>query len=403
MKIASLNLATNGSTGKIMMGIADVAREHGHTVKTFSPVLFSRGHKTQLPEIPDHVYWGTCAESFWHYYAGTLFGRNGRYSRRGTRRLIRELKAFGPDVLQLHNLIAFCIHFPTLFRYIKKNNVNVVWTLHDCWAFTGNCPHFVVAGCDRWQTGCHHCPQPKQYPKMCIDTSKRMYWLKKQWFTGVRDMTIVTPSAWLEDLTQESFLQEYPVKVIHNGIDLAVFKPTEGTFREKHGLQDKKIVLGVASHWNDRKGLDVFCELARRLPDEYRIVLVGSGAANCGCDNVIVIRRTENQTALAELYTAADVFVNPTREDTFPTVNMEALACGTPVVTFRTGGSPESVDDTCGSVVDMDDVDAMQREIVRICNETPCSAEACVQRAQQFDMYDRFCEYVQLYEEVVDR
>ena len=283
--------------------------------------------------------------------------------------------------------------------------MSTVWTLHDCWTFTGHCPHFDMFGCDKWKTGCHHCQQPISYPKTRIDNSKHMYYLKKKWFTGVKNMTLVTPSQWLAGLTRESFLREYPVKVIHNGIDLSVFKPTESDFKETYHCQDKKIVLGVSFGWGDRKGLDAFLELAKRLPDDYRIVLIGTdeNADSKLPENVISIHRTDNQVELAKIYSAADVFVNCTREDTFPTVNIEALACGIPVVTFRTGGSPEIIDGTCGSVVEKNDVDALEQEILRICTQKPFSSDACRHRAENFEMYDRFGEYIKLYEEMAGK
>ena len=285
-----------------------------------------------------------------------------------------------------------------LFGYVKKNNVSVVWTLHDCWTFTGHCPHFVMAKCDKWKTECSNCPQLNVYPKSKIDTTKFTHKLKKNWFLGVDNLTIVTPSKWLANLVKESFLKDYPVKVINNGIDLSVFKPTESNFREKYRLEDKKILLGVASGWEKRKGLDVFEELANRLDDNYRIVLVGIDPVGRNLpERIIPIKRTESQEKLAEIYTAADLLVNPTREDTYPTVNMEALACGTPVLTFKTGGSPEIPDSTCGSVVEAEDVDTMEKEIIRICEEKPYSKEACLERAKSFDMYERFEEYIGLY------
>ena len=402
MRIAEINMLHKGSTGNIMLQIACVAREKGHVVKTYSPVNFVRGNNMAFPNINGHRYWGSRMESCFHYYVGAFLGKNGMFSRRGTKQVLDELDKFKPDIIHLHNLHAFCINLPMLFGYIKKNNIKVIWTLHDCWSFTGHCPHFVIAKCDKWKTGCHHCPQPRVYPKMYLDTSKKMYELKQKWFCGVEDMTIVTPSQWLADLVKQSFLKDYPVKVINNGIDLSVFKPAEGDFRAKHGLQDKKILLGVASGWGKGKGIDVFSELADRLDDSYRIVLVGldRSATSDLPDNVITIKRTDNQMQLAEIYTAVDLFVNPTREDTYPTVNMEALACGTPVLTFRTGGSPEIVDESCGSVVEVDDVDAMEKEIIRICDDKPYTEAACLERAKSFNMYDRFEEYVKLYEEV---
>ena len=215
------------------------------------------------------------------------------------------------------------------------------------------------------------------------------------------DLTIITPSQWLADQVKMSFLKDYPVKVINNGIDLSVFKPTESDFRDRYGFVDKKIVLGVAFGWGHRKGLDVFIELSKRLPEDYRIVLVGT---DDNVDkqlpaNIVSIHRTQNQTELAEIYTAADVFANPTREEVLGLVNIESLACGTPVVTFKTGGSPECIDETCGSVVPCDDVDAVEMEIRRICEEKPYSIEACLARAKSFDMNEKFKEYVDLYKD----
>ena len=213
------------------------------------------------------------------------------------------------------------------------------------------------------------------------------------------DLTVVTPSRWLADVVGESFLRDCPVRVIHNGIDLSVFRPTESDFREKHGLTGKRILLGVAFGWDERKGLDVFIELARRLSDSYRIVLVGTDdrVDRMLPDSILSIHRTQDQRELAEIYSVADLFVNPTREENYPTVNMESLACGTPILTFRTGGSPEILDETCGAVVERGDVDALEAEIVRICDTEPYSAEACLTRAAGFDLHERFREYVHLY------
>jgi len=403
MKIAEINMVFTGSTGKIMLQIASLASESGFTARTYTPVLFAKGKKTSLPDIKNHFHWGTRFESCFHYYVGTLLGQNGIYSRKGTKQLIKDLEEFKPDIIHLHNLHQYCINFSLLFNYIKRNNIRVIWTLHDCWTFTGHCAHFVVAKCDKWKTGCHHCPQPRTYPKMYIDTSRKMYYMKKDWFCGVKDMTIVTPSQWLADLASQSFLKDYPIRIINNGVDLSVFKPIESKFRDKYGIGDKKIILGVSFGWGYKKGLDVFIELAKRLDTEkYQIVLVGT---NEEIDKqlpsgIISIHRTNNQTELAEIYTAADLFVNPTREETYPTVNMESIACGTPVLTFNTGGSPEIVDESCGSVVEADDIDAMEREIIRICIETPYSTDSCLIKAKSFDMNDRFKEYIELYKEV---
>ena len=227
--------------------------------------------------------------------------------------------------------------------------MKVKWTLHDCWAFTGHCSHFIYVKCDRWLTGCRDCPQLDQYPKAIKDNSPDSYNRKKRAFTGVRNLTIITPSNWLKDIVHQSFMSEYPVEVKHNTIDKTVFKPTSSTFKQDHNIQDKKMVLGVASIWNERKGLNDFIELSQKLdPDEYQIVLVGLNDDQLKDlkdknINILGISRTANRQELVQIYSAADVFVNPTYEDTFPTVNMEAEACGTPVITYDIGGCKETI------------------------------------------------------------
>lgn len=402
MRIAQINMTPFGSTGRIMLQIAKTAQKAGMTARAYTTEFFTINGRSPRVKEENLYYYGSFYENMVHNYLGKLLGRNGQFSYFGTKQLIRELKRFAPDIVHLHNLHCHCIHLPALFRYLKKSNVKVIWTLHDCWSFTGHCPHFDMYGCDKWKTGCHHCGQLKGYPKSYLDTSKQMYRKKQRWFTALQHMTLVTPSAWLAGLAKQSFLNKFPVKTIHNGIDLSIFKPTDSDFREKHGLQNKKILLGVSFGWSDKKGLDAFLELARRLSDEYRIVLVGTNEALDATlpSNVVSIHHTNNQQELAEIYSAADLFVNCTREDTFPTVNLEALACGTPIITFDTGGSPECVDATCGSVVKKNDVDAMEKEILRIFETQPFSKAACVMRAKCFDMQDKFNEYVDLYREV---
>ena len=407
MRIVQINMVSSGSTGKIMLNIAKLVRAKGDNAQTFSARQFTWPRKNDYPEIDGHKYFGTYYENAIHNVLGQLTGLNGSYSVIGTAQLIREIKKFKPDIIHLHNLHSFCINFPMLFRYIKKHRISVVWTLHDCWTFTGHCPHFMLANCDKWKTKCQKCPQLLIYPKSRIDNTGLAYKLKKKWFTGIENMTLVTPSVWLGDLVKQSFLKEYPLRVINNGIDLSVFKPTESDSRKKYNIpEEKKILLGVSFGWGYRKGLDVFKELSARIDkDKYQIVLVGTNdyVDKELPDNIISIHRTNNQKELSEIYTTSDLFINPTREDTYPTVNMEALSCGTPVLTFKTGGSPEIIDATCGSIVEKDDINAMVNEIIRICNNTPYSKEACLKRATEFDMNDRFEEYIELYKEVLNK
>jgi glycosyltransferase involved in cell wall biosynthesis len=405
MRIAMINMTCAGSTGSIMLQIARTARDRGHEVMTFSPVEFSRGKGYTRPQIPGHHIWGSRLEGAVHNYVGVALGLNGLLSRRGTRALVRKLEQFRPDVVHLHNLHRFCVHFPTLMKYLKRNRIPVVWTLHDCWTFTGKCPHFDMVGCQRWKTGCGDCPQLRSYPKAFCDTSKMMYRKKKEWFAGLEDLTLVTPSRWLAELAGQSFLKDKPVRVINNGIDLSVFHPLSGDLRQRYGWEGKHLLLGVAFGWSRRKGLDVFVELARRLGEGYQILLVGTDETVDAQlpENIATIHRTADRQELAAIYSAADLFVNPTREENFPTVNMEALACGTPVLTFRTGGSPEIVGDRCGCAVDRDDLDGLEAQIRRICTERPYDPRACVAHARNFRMEDRFEEYIELYEDIAHR
>ena len=397
MKIVAINSCTYGSTGSIMQSIAQTAITHGHTAYiAFPDGRHRERNRLACRDLPAIPFSSRFSESF-HLLADRLTGFNGCFSVFSTAALLRKLDKLQPDLLHLHNLHNCYINLPMLFRYIKKRHLRVVWTLHDCWAFTGHCPHFDGIGCDKWQTGCEHCPQYRRYPQSLVDRSKAMYRRKKNWFTGVEDLTIVTPSAWLAELAERSFLGDYPIRVIPNGIDLSVFRPT-GTNKERR--KDRFVILGVAAAWSEAKGLDVYIELAKRLEDRFQIVLAGTDEEvdRKLPGNIISIRRTADPHKLAELYTAADLFVNATRQDNYPTVNLEALACGTPVLTFRTGGSPEAIDAECGMTVERNDINALEQAIRRIAEVSPFAPEACIRRAQEFAADHQFEKYVKLYE-----
>ena len=392
MRILEINTVNFGSTGHIMLQIADLARSEGHEAVC---CFYARRNK---PADANTIYIGNKITHNLHKKFSKYTGYNGCLSIISTWNFLRKVKKFGPDIIHLHNLHDRFINVPMLFKFIKKNNIKVVWTLHDCWSFTGKCVYFTLAGCDKWRTGCCDCPQIHAYPASNVDRTKKMWELKKKWFTGVKDMTIVTPSVWLSDLVKESYLKDYPVKVINNGIDLGVFKPTESDFRAKHDLDGKFIILGLASVWEKRKGIDVFIELAKRLDDRFKIVLVGTNDEDDKIlpDNIISIHRTSNQKELAEIYSSADLYFNPTREENYPTVNMESIACGTPVMTFKTGGSPEIPDDKTGVVVE-DDIDAVEQKIISIYETGPFKLSDLEERAKTFSADDKFAEYLWLF------
>lgn len=395
MKVLQINTVYGqGSTGGIAKDLHDACGEQG-----IACLAAHRCDQNGQPSLPDSVQISSKWDSRIHGWWSRLTMFKGTGSVLKTCRFLKKVKKFGPDVIHLHNLHGSYINLPLLFRYIKKHRIRVVWTLHDCWAFTAICSHFAMVGCEKWRDGCYHCPQRRRFSSAPLDMTKMVWKAKRGWFTGVPELTVVTPSHWLESLARKSFLGEYSVRTIYNGIDLEVFHPTSSDFRQKHGLENKKIVLGVAFDWGYGKGLDVFIRLAERLGDTYRIVLVGT---NPVIDrqlpgNILSIHRTADRKGLAAIYTAADVFFNPTREEVLGLVNLEALACGTPVITFRTGGSPECVNDRCGAVIDCDDVDAAWDQIHRICTEKPYGQEQCRRRAMEFDKHRSIAQYLELY------
>jgi len=300
-----------------------------------------------------------------------IFDNDGFSAKKQTKEFIKWANNYNPDILWLHNLHGYYINIELLFDWIKSRpQMKVKWTLHDCWAFTGHCSYFSMVNCLKWKDQCKKCIQKKEYPTSYVrDNSFNNYKRKRNAFTGVKNMTIITPSKWLCDLVKESYLKEYNIEVSYNTIDKTIFKPTQSDFREKYNLKDKKVILGVASEWHERKGLIDFIKLDKILDDSYSIVLVGldkKQEKNLS-RRFLAISRTNNAKELAEIYSASDVFLNLTYEDNYPTVNLEALACGTPCITYRTGGSVESVESSF--VVEQGDLCALVSKIKELENE----------------------------------
>lgn len=289
---------------------------------------------------------GTSLDYRVHGLLTRLFDLHGFGSKRATREFLRWVREYDPDVIWLHNIHGYYLNIELLFDYLKTCGKTIRWTLHDCWAFTGHCSHFSYVGCEQWKTECSKCVQLKEYPKcMGLSDVRRNYAHKKQAFTNVPNLTLITPCRWLADQVRQSFLRDYPVEVEYNKIDTTVFQPTQSDFREKYGLQNKTVLLGVASKWSERKGLRDQLALIESLGEPYRLVLVGvSEEQKKGFPaKVLGILRTENARHLAEIYTAADYLINTSYEETYPTVNLEAQACGTPVMAYDVGGTKETI------------------------------------------------------------
>lgn len=402
-KLLLINVSANsGSTGRIAEGIGQAAIAHGYE----SYFGYGRTGRMSLSHL---IRIGTDWDVRWHGLESLLLDRHGFGSRKATERFVEEIERIKPDVINLHNVHGYYLNVEILFDYLTQKDIPIVWTLHDCWPFTGHCAYFDRYQCERWKRGCHHCPNSKGYPQsLFMDCSKANYAQKRDLFNKPKYITFVAVCQWMANLVKDSFLGGYPVETIYNGVDVDVFSPLEKTtlltVRNRMGIATRqKVVLGVASTWDQRKGLNDFIRLRSMLNDDYVIVLVGLNDKQIAAlpKGIIGIKRTESVDQLAELYAMADVFVNPTYVDNFPTTNIEALACGTPVVTYRTGGSPEAIDENTGIVVEQGDLTFLMKSIIETAGQKQQYTIACRERAVKlFNMRDRFMDYVRIFNKI---
>lgn len=383
-----------GCTGRIAQGICETLMENGNDA------AIAWGRINTAPESIPTMKIGCRMDQLAHGAYTRITDKCGLGSKAVTKSFLKKLEYYAPDIVHIHILHGYYINLEILFHYLKEKGIPVVWTFHDCWAFTGHCPYFDIAGCDKWKNGCHSCAQKTHHPQsLFLDNSKRNYDRKRDAFTGIDNMVIVTPSSWLKGLVEQSFFKKYPVRVIHNGINMNNFRPTYGVMKETLGLKNKKILLGVSSTWAEGKGMADFIHLSKKISADYKIVLVGLDSKQLEelPNNIIGIERTDSVAELAELYTAATVFLNLTYEDNYPTTNLEAIACGTPVITYRTGGSPEIVEKTgFGQIV-------QQGSIEEVLEAIPKAEKMSVPNglSAYLDQKERFTEYQQLYEELL--
>ena len=389
MKVFQVNsVCGTGSTGRIVCDIKQMLKNSGNDCR----IAYGRG----FFDDPDCVKIENDLVFKAHVFFSRITDRQGFYSTAATRRLVRDIEQFNPDIIHLHNIHGYYLDIRVLFEFLKQYNKPVVWTLHDCWAFTGHCAYFSFAGCEKWKTECGQCPQKSAYPaSVLIDNSKKSFNLKKDLFTDIDNLQIVTPSNWLNGVVKESFLKKFPVTTIYNGIDLNVFKPLKSDFKSKNGLSGKKVVLGVANVWEKRKGLYDFIKLSQVLPNDYKIVLVGLSEKQIAAlpQNILGISRTENINQLVEIYSAADVYVNTSVEETMGLTTVEALACGTPAVVYNATAVPEMVNEKCGKVVNAGDIDGLIKAITTV----DVRAEDCLLRAAEFEKDKQYNIYLNLY------
>lgn len=393
MKVLLINaVCGTGSTGRIVADLWATLKAQGHEAK----VAYGVG-KGSLVDPQDRICFNNKVGYYAHNIAAKLTDKTGLFSAKQTRNLIKQIKAYDPDIIHLHNLHGYYMNYKLLFEYLAQADKPVVWTLHDCWAFTGHCSYFSAIKCEQWKKHCTCCKQLRNYPACYLSGNvSENYETKKAAFTSVKNMTIITPSQWLAGLVGESFLSKYPVKVINNGIDLNIFTPTPSDFKKKHNIEGKTVVLAVANVWGVRKGYNDVLKLAGMLDPSYQVVMVGVTDHQMQemPNNILAIKRTSSAKELAEIYSAADVFVNPSYEETFGMVTAEALACGTPVVTYDKTAVPEVADNTCGIVVHAGDIAGMKEAIMKVRN---LDRNQAIRRAKIFKRKKIYGEYSLLY------
>ena len=384
-KLLIINVTCNqGSTGKIAEQVGLLMKEEGWDV------YYAHGARRVNPSKLKTIPFSSVRTEYLHALKALLFNADGLGSTKETKKLIEQIKQIKPDVIHLHNIHGYYLNYKLLFEYLNSTDIPVVLTLHDCWNFTGHCAYFELPKCEKWKSGCYDCPLIGFSNMALIDRTRYHYALKINLFSSNRNMTIVPVSNWLGNLVKQSFLKDKNINVIHNGIDLNIFKPypksTSNKFR----------ILGVSNIWNERKGLADFYKIRELLPiNEYEIVLVGLSKNQLVKlpDGILGIEKTGNQQELANIYSDADVLINPTYADNYPTVNLESIACGTPVITYRTGGSPESLSDSTGIVVEQGDIRGVCEAIIKIKNSSDKSKftpEVCRKHAEQ-DFDKNYC------------
>ena len=391
--LLQINVTANwGSTGKIAEQIGQCAIAHGWD----SYIAYGRWYNPSQSHL---IKIGNKLNMYQHYAEQRIFDNEGLCSRRATKEFIKRIDEIKPNVIQLHNIHDHYLNYRLLFEYLNKTDIKVVWTFHDCWAFTGHCFHFITKGCERWKSGCFDCLLQHEYPKTLFDRSRKNYTMKKNLFGANNNLTIIACSEWIANFVRQSFLKDKPIYVINNGVDLNVFKDSENLDTNKKSFH----VLAVSNVCNKDKGFDDILKLREILSNEYEITIVGVAKQQLNSlpQGIAGIERTQNVHELVALYSKADVFINPTYADNFPTVNLEALACGTPVITYRTGGSPEAIDEKTGIVVEQGDINGLAVAIQKM-KENPLSSADCRKRAEDYFERDKCYDmYIDLYDSLL--
>lgn len=403
-KLLQISIEVNsGSVGRIAEQIGETVLENGWK----SYITYARNYNTSKSEV---IKIGNKFDLYSHGIETRIFDNHCFSSKTATIDLIHKINKIQPDIIHLHHLHGYFINIEILFDYLKESKIPVVWTFHDCWSFTGHCVHFDFVGCEKWKTECHHCEQKAEYPKsLLLDRSSQNFIDKKRIFNSVKNLTIVSVSNWLSEKVNESFLKNHDSKMIYNGVDLERFYPKDSreAIDEMYNTSGKYLLLGVATTWDKRKRLQDFIELNNILDDTFVIVLIGLNEDQLKKlpDTIIGLDRTESQEELCAFYSAADLFLNLSVEETFGLTTAEALACGVPSIVYNATACPELVDVETGFVVEKQNMQELVQTI-RKAREfgKPHYTNACRKRAVSlFDKKERFLEYFNLYNEILNR
>ena len=400
-RLLQINSTANwGSTGKIAEQIGERAIANGWE----SYIAYGRVANNSSSTL---IRIGSRLSQAWHLLQTRLFDRHGLGSKFATKKLIHQIEEIKPDIIHLHNIHGYYINYPILFDYLNSTDIPVVWTLHDCWAFTGHCAHYVNCRCTKWQEECYNCPNKEEYPKTFLDNSRRNYRHKQQLFTALtKKLTIIPVSQWLESEAKKSFLKDSHITYVYNGIDTNIFQPVDSNnIRQRYNIEARHIIVSVASVWDNNKGLQDIIALRSQLPKEYAIIIVGlsNRQAKDLPGNIIAIPRTNSQSELAEIYSCADIVLSTSRQETFGLTIAEGMACGTPAIVYNTTALPELITPATGIVVEQGDVAGVVRAIEEICAKgKEHYAEACRKRAvDNFDKNACFEKYIALYGELL--
>lgn len=394
MKVFEINTVYNsGSTGRITAQLKHAIESIGGECMA----AYGRGHTDE-----NHTFKiGSRADMYFHALMTRLTDQTAFYSTKNTLKLCEQIRKFAPDVIHLHNLHGYYLNVEVLFDFLKDFNRPIIWTLHDCWAFTGHCAYFTEVKCMQWKTHCCKCVQKTSYPaSRLMDNCRENYRRKKNAFQGVPNLTIITPSNWLSNLVRQSFLADYPVKVVYNGVDTSQFFPTQGSFRTKYGIQDKIILLGVAQVWSPRKGLTDFINLSKTLDKQYQIVLIGLSKQQIRGlpSNIIGLERTDTINELAHIYSTADFFLNLSTEETFGLTVVEAIACGTWPIVYEGTACAEIVQLGIGTIVPRNN-DAIKKALFDFRNTKNAKQ---IKRYSQIFSNERFVrEMLDIYRQVM--